>query len=154
MFIGKQSELTEKIIGAFYKVYNELGYGFSEKVYENALLLELEKLGFKVDQQKPICVFYAGKMVGEYFADLIVDDEVILELKAVKQLLPEHEAQLLSYLKSSLIEVGLLLNFGPKAENLRRVLDNSRKGHLTWVKRKKNPWNLCNPCTNFKEMRE
>jgi GxxExxY protein len=139
MFIGKQSELTEKIIGLFYKVYNELGYGFSERVYENALALELKNEGFTTDQQKPICVNYAGVVIGEYFADILVNDSVILELKAVKQLLPDHEVQLLSYLKASPIEVGLLLNFGPKAETKRKVFDNALKGSLSWVQNKNEP---------------
>ena len=134
MFEGKQSELTEKIIGAFFRVYNQLGYGFSEKVYENAMVLELRKLGLNVEQQKPIAVYYGERIVGEYFADILVNDAVILELKAVKQLLEEHSAQLLNYLKASPVEVGLLLNFGPKAQYSRKVFDNERKGSLNWVR--------------------
>ena len=120
-------ELTSKIIGAYFKVYNTLGYGFLEKVYENALRIELMKLGLKVEQQKNIKIFYDGLDVGEYFADLIVDDIVILELKAAENLCEEHEAQLLNYLKATKIEVGLLLNFGPKAEIIRKAFDNFRK---------------------------
>lgn len=134
MFEGKQSELTEKIIGAFFRVYNQLGYGFSEKVYENAMVLELRKLGLNVEQQKPIAVYYGERIVGEYFADILVNEAVILELKAVKQLLEEHSAQLLNYLKASSVEVGLLLNFGPKAQYSRKVYDNERKGSLNWVR--------------------
>src|SRR3989304_7408247 len=104
MFVGKHSDITEKVIGAFFTVYNELGYGFFEKVYENALAMELDRLGFRVEQQKPINVYYSGEVVGEYFSDILVNEVVILELKSVIQLLPEHEAQLLSYLKSSLVE--------------------------------------------------
>lgn len=133
MFEGKHSELTEKIIGAYYRVYNTLGYGFSEKVYENALVLELNKLDLKVEQQKLIQVFYDRRIVGEYSADILVDSAVILELKAVKHLLEEHEAQLLNYLKATPFEVGLLLNFGPKAQYVRKIYDNSRKGEMTWV---------------------
>ncbi len=134
MFEGKQSELTEKIIAAFFRIYNQLGYGFSEKVYENAMVLELRKLGLNVEQQKPIAVYYGERIVGEYFADILVNEAVILELKAVKQLLEEHSAQLLNYLKASPVEVGLLLNFGPKAQYSRKVYDNERKGSLNWVR--------------------
>lgn len=134
MFEGKHSDLTEQIIGAFFKVYNTLGYGFSEKVYENALGLELRKLGLKAEQQKKILVYYHSQVVGEYFADIVVNEIVIIELKAIRQLLEEHEAQLLNYLKATQIEVGLLLNFGPKAEHKRKVYDNVRKGSLIWTK--------------------
>jgi GxxExxY protein len=136
MFEGKHSDLTEQIIGAFFKVYNTLGYGFSEKVYENALGLELRKLGLKAEQQKKILVYYDGQVVGEYFADIVVNGTVIVELKAVRQFLKEHEAQLLNYLKATQLEVGLLLNFGPKAEHKRKVYDNARKGSLLWIKQK------------------
>lgn len=131
-FEGKHAELTEKIIGAFFKVYNTWGYGFAEKVYENALTIELRKLEIKVEQQKSITVYYEGSVVGEYVADMIVADVVMLELKAVRQATDEHEAQLLNYLKATPIEVGLLLNFGPKAEYKRKVFDNERKGSLVW----------------------
>ena len=134
MFEGRHSDLTEKIIGAFYKVYNALGYGFSEKVYENALAFELRQLGLLVEQQKQILVYYAGQVMGEYAADLVINGVVIIELKAVRQLLEEHEAQLLNYLKATPIEVGLLLTFGPKAEYRRKVYDNERKGSLGWLK--------------------
>ena len=130
---GKHADLTEKIIGAFYKVYNTLGYGFSEKVYENALAYELRKLGLKVEQQARIVVYYESEVVGEYQADLVVNGVVIVELKAARQLADEHEAQLLNYLKATPIEVGLLLNFGPKAEIKRKVYDNERKGSLAWT---------------------
>ena len=135
-FKGKHSDLTGKIIGAFFKVHNTLGYGFSEKVYENALALELQKLGLKVEPQKKILVYYDGQMVGEYFADIVVNGVVIVELKAVRQILERHEAQLLNYLKATRVEVGLLLNFGPKAEHKRKVYDNDRKGSLTWTQPK------------------
>jgi GxxExxY protein len=130
---GKHADLTKKIIGAFYKVYNTLGYGFSEKVYENALAHELRKLGLEVEQQARIVVYYEGEVVGEYQADLVVNDVVIVELKAARQLADEHEAQLLNYLKATPIEVGLLLNFGPKADIKRKVYDNERKGSLEWT---------------------
>ena len=118
----KYSDLTDQILKAFYKVYNILGYGFLEKVYENALHLELISLGFIVDKQKQIDVYYADKRLGEYYADLIVNDIVIIEVKAHEYLLNEHENQLLNYLKATHIEVGLLLNFGKKPEIKERCL--------------------------------
>jgi len=133
MFEGKHSDVTKKIIQAFFKVYNVLGYGFSEKVYQNSLAIELAKLGLQVEQQKQIEVYYDSHVVGEYFADMVINGCVIIELKAVRQLLDEHEAQLLNYLKATPIEVGLLLNFGPKAEFKRKVYDNARKGSLDWT---------------------
>ncbi len=133
MFEGKHSDVTEKIIQAFFKVYNVLGYGFSEKVYQNSLAIELAKLGLQVEQQRQIEVYYDGHVVGEYFADMVINGCVIIELKAVRQLLDEHEAQLLNYLKATPIEVGLVLNFGPKAEFKRKVYDNARKGSLDWT---------------------
>jgi GxxExxY protein len=132
-FVGKYADITEKIIGAYYKVYNQLGYGFLEKVYENALALELEKIGFKVEHQKKIVVYYDGHVVGDYFADLFVDDVIIVELKALRELSEEHEAQLLNYLKATPIEVGLLLNFGLEPAHKRKVFDNERKGTLSWI---------------------
>lgn len=120
----KHSEITEKVIKAFYKVYNTLGYGFLEKVYENALLLELEAIGLNVNRQAPISVFYEGKEVGTYFADLIVEGLVIIELKACENLCEEHGLQLINYLKATEIEVGLLLNFGKKPAFKRKVYSN------------------------------
>ena len=135
---GKHADLTRKIIGAFYQVYNTLGYGFSEKVYENSLAIELKKLGLKVQKQQEIIVYYEGVNVGEYFADAVVGGAVILELKAVRKLSEDHEAQLLNYLKATTIEVGLLLNFGPNAEVKRKTYDNHRKGSLTWTRTQMN----------------
>ncbi len=129
----KYTDITELIIKAFYTVYNTLGYGFQEKVYRNALAIELRKLGLKVIQEARIVVYYDGEMVGEYFADLLVAGAVIVELKAVKRLLEEHEAQLLNYLKATPYEVGLLLNFGPKPQIKRKAFDNSRKGSMRWL---------------------
>jgi GxxExxY protein len=133
MLINKHNELTEKIIKAFFAVYNALGYGFLERVYENALALELVRLGLQVEQQKRIAVYYSGQVVGEYFADIVVNGVVIVELKASRRILEEHEAQLLNYLKATPIEVGLLFNFGPKAGFKRKLYDNERKGTLTWT---------------------
>ncbi len=130
----KHSHLTETIIKGFYTVYNALGYGFLEKVYANALALELRALGLDVVQEQRITVYYHEAQIGEYAADLVVNDAVIVELKAVKTLLEEHEAQLLNYLKATPYEVGLLLNFGPKPEVKRKAFDNDRKGTLSWLK--------------------
>ena len=123
----KHKGLTEAIINIFYKVYNTLGYGFLEKVYENAMMIEFVRTNIPAVSQSPIQVLYEDKVVGEYFADILVDEKVIVEIKAVKNLNPEHEAQLLNYLKATDIEVGLLLNFGPKPEIKRKAFDNSRK---------------------------
>jgi GxxExxY protein len=123
----KYSELTDKIIKAFYKVYNALGYGFLEKVYENALLIELKKEGLEATAQAPIKVLYENQMIGEYFADILVGNKVIVEIKAVKCFAVEHEAQLLNYLKATETEVGLLLNFGIKPEVKRKAFNNLRK---------------------------
>ncbi len=123
----KHKELTEAIIKIFYKVYNTLGYGFLEKVYENAMMIELLKRNIPAISQSPIQVVYEDEIVGEYFADILVDEKVIVEIKAAKNLNPDHEAQLLNYLKATDIEVGLLLNFGPKPEIRRKAFENSRK---------------------------
>jgi GxxExxY protein len=123
----KHVELTEQIIGAFYEVYNSLGYGFLERAYENALVFELRKLGLHVVAQAPITVSYKGVLVGEYVADILVDDKVIVDIKAAKSLMSEHDAQLLNYLKATKIEVGLLVNFGPKAEVRHKAFNNARK---------------------------
>ncbi len=133
--VFKHTASTDKIINTFYTVYNTLGYGFLEKVYRNAMALELGKQGLAVCVEKPICVYYDGVIVGEYFADLVVGEVVIVELKAVRQLADEHEAQLLNYLKATTYEVGLLLNFGPKPEIKRKAFDNSRKGLMKWIEK-------------------
>ena len=124
---GKHRALTEKIIGVFYRVYNTLGYGFLEKIYENAMMLELEKEGIPAVAPSPIKVSYGGRVIGEYFADILVDGKVIVEIKATRGLPFESEAQLLKYLKATDIEVGILLNFGPVPEIKRKVFDNFRK---------------------------
>jgi len=123
----KYKELTEKIIEIFYRVYNKLGYGFLEKIYENAMMIEFGKEGIPATSQSPIKVLYEKQVIGEYFADILVDEKVIVEIKASRGLAIEHEAQLLNYLKATNIEVGLLLNFGPKPEIKRKVFDNFRK---------------------------
>jgi len=140
---AKHKDITELIIQAFYTVYNTLGYGFLEKVYQNALVIELRRLGPEVIPEAPIKVYYnpstgsgqRGQVVGEYFAGLLVAGAVLVEIKAVRTLAPEHEAQLLNYLKATPYEVGLLLNFGPKPQFKRKVYDNELKGGLSWVRK-------------------
>lgn len=126
----KHSELTGQIIKAFYKVYNVLGYGFLEKVYENAFLIELRKIGLQCSQQYPIDVFYETEKVGYYYADIIVEDKIILELNAAEALSSEHEAQLTNYLRATHIEVGLLINFGKEPQFKRKVFSNDHKPNL------------------------
>ncbi|MBA4187034.1 MAG: GxxExxY protein [Planctomycetaceae bacterium] len=121
-----QAEVTERIIAAFYQVYNTLGHGFLEKVYQNAMELELKARGLNVIPQAPLKVYYAGVVVGEYFADFLVEASVIVELKAAEQIATEHHAQLLNYLKATDIDIGLLLNFGPKPEVRRKVYQTAR----------------------------
>ncbi|NQT63801.1 MAG: GxxExxY protein [Candidatus Marinimicrobia bacterium] len=123
----KHSEVTDKIIKAFYEVYNELGSGFLESVYESAMEIVLKDFGLIVERQRGLPVFFRGQNLSLFRADLVVNHKVILELKAVKSLAPEHEAQLLNYLKATDIEVGLLINFGPKPSFKRFVFGNSRK---------------------------
>ena len=120
----KHSEITGLILKAFFKVYNTLGYGFLEKVYENAMLIELRKLGLECSNQLPIEVFYDDHIVGNYTADILVEELVIVELKAIETLASIHETVLVNYLKGTELEVGLLLNFGPKPQYKRRVLTN------------------------------
>ena len=119
----KHGDITEKIIGAAYEVYNTLGFGFLEKVFENAMAIELRDADLNVEQQVPITVHYKGEVVGEFAADLVVDGKVIVELKAVAALDPIHEVQLVNYLKATGIEVGLLINFGREIRIQRKILD-------------------------------
>jgi GxxExxY protein len=117
----QKSELTDAIICCFYNVYNRLGAGFLEKVYENALLIELRKIGLTAVAQYPISVYYDGIAVGEYFADITVEGKIILEIKVANCLTSAHEAQLVNYLKATGFEIGLLLNFGPEPQVKRKV---------------------------------
>ncbi len=119
-FIHK--ELTYKIIGCAMKVHRELGYGFLEKVYENALMVLLEKEGIKARQQYPISVYFENKVVGEYFADILVEDKVLIELKAIERTANTHTAQLLNYLKATKIRLGLLINFSPRKLEYERII--------------------------------
>ena len=123
----KHAELTEKIIGIFYSVYNELGHGFLESVYEEAMAMSLEAAGMTVTRQLTVPVWFHGRQIGDFRADLVVDDRVLVELKAVQRLEPAHDAQLMNYLKSTRFEVGLLLNFGTRPEVHRRIVGNHRK---------------------------
>ncbi len=120
-------ELSQKIIGAFYDVYNTLGYGFLEKVYENAFEFELKSMGISVQSQVPIEVFYKNAKVGQYYADLLIDNCIIVELKSAESLCEEHEYQLLNYLKATNIELGLLFNFGREPQFKSLIYSNSRK---------------------------
>lgn len=121
------SDITNEVLNAFYDVYNELGYGFLEKVYKNALFNELTHRGIRCQKEYPISVYYKGVCVGEYYADIMIEDKIILELKAVKAILPEHLAQLNNYLRATDAEVGLLLNFGMEPQKKRVVFTNDRK---------------------------
>jgi len=120
----KFKALTEQIIQAAFTVHNTLGSGFLEKVYENALAIELDKTGLKVAQQVPLRVVYKDLIVGEYCADLVVEGKIILELKAVAHILPIHEVQLVNYLKATGLEIGLLINFSNKRVEVRRKIQS------------------------------
>lgn len=116
-----EADLTERVIGIFYAVYNELGHGFLESVYENSLALALRETGIAAVQQAPLRVEFRGRTVGEFRADLLVDDRLIVEIKAVSRLAPAHEVQLVNYLKATGIRVGLLMNFGLYPQFKRRI---------------------------------
>ena len=123
----KHKEITDKIIRVFYEVYNELGHGFLESVYERSLEIALNSLDLKVCRQIQIPVWFRGKPVGDFTADMLIENSVLLELKAARALDTSHQAQLLNYLRATEIEVGLLLNFGLKPEFKRLIFDNPRK---------------------------
>ncbi len=123
----KYSDLTELIIGEFYDVYNELGFGFLESVYRNALQFALQDKGLTADAETPTSVFFRGRNVGDFRADLIVNQCILLELKTANTIDAAHEAQVLNYLRATSLEVGLVLNFGPKPQVHRYLLDNARK---------------------------
>ena len=138
------AEITAKIINSFYKVHNTLGYGFLEKVYENALIIELKRAEMNVSQQQNIRVFYENQIVGDYYADLIVNENIILEIKAAENLKAENRSQLINYLKATDKEIGLLLNFGKSAEFKRVIFTNDRKD-LTEIQ-------TTNPCPSVKSV--
>lgn len=125
----KHAEITERLIGLFFEVYRELGHGFLESVYEEAYGVALEESGLEFKRQVPLSVSFRGRTIGEFRADAIVEDAVLVELKAARALAPSHEAQLLNYLSATNLEVGLILNFGPRPKFLRRVLENARKAY-------------------------
>ena len=121
----KYSDITERIIKEAYYVYNILGYGFLEKVYENALFKRLNNVGLHVERQYAIEVYFENEIVGEFYADLVVENKVIIEVKAVERLNPVYEVQLVNYLKATEIEVGLLINFGKRIEIKRKVFSKN-----------------------------
>ena len=123
----KHSELTDLIIAVFYDVYNELGFGFLESVYRNSLRLALLDKGLTVEHEVPVTVLFRGQNVGDFRADLVVNGTILLELKTAEQIVAAHESQVLNYLRSTALELGLILNFGPKPQVRRLLLDNSRK---------------------------
>ncbi len=123
------------IIGVFYQVHSELGFGFSEKVYQNAFAFALRDAGMEVEEQVPIKVYYRERQVGEYFADMVVNKAILLELKSANAIMEEHKAQLLNYLKATELEVGFVMNFGKSATFARKVFDNDRKGSLNWIRK-------------------
>jgi GxxExxY protein len=120
-------QTTREIIGVFFDVYNELGYGFLESVYREAMTIALQNQGLQVEREFPLTARFRGQLIGNFKADLVVRGSVIVELKAVRSLEPAHEAQILNYLRASVLEVGLLLNFGPKPQVRRLAFSNSRK---------------------------
>lgn len=123
----KHGQITQKIIGFFFEIYNELGHGFLESVYEKSLEVALNSIGIKVCRQIEIPVSFRGHLVGDFSADMLVENCVLLELKAARSIDPSHTAQLLNYLRATQIEVGLVLNFGLKPEFKRLLFDNPRK---------------------------
>ena len=114
-------DLSEQVIKAFFDTYNELGHGFLESVYESALAIRLAECGLRVERQVPIEVRFHGHVAGQFRADMLVEDSLLIEIKAVTQIAPTHEAQLLNYLKATRVRLGLLFNFGPRPEFRRRV---------------------------------
>jgi GxxExxY protein len=125
--VGKYVELTKQIIGCAYKVYNTMGFGYLESVYEKCMLIELNKLGFKANSQMPITIFYENQDIGNFIADILVEDAVIIELKSIKNIIRAHEVQLVNYLVGTGKEVGLILNFAEDKVEVKRklrLLDN------------------------------
>lgn len=127
----RHAQTTKRLIGLFFNVYNELGYGFLESVYEEAFAVALQDSGLKFERQKPLTVWFRGCIVGTFRADAVVEDAVLVELKAARALGPPHEAQLLNYLKATNLTVGLIFNFGPRPRFLRRVLEIRRQVALS-----------------------
>ena len=123
----KNEDITHKIIGAAYKVFNTLGFGFLESVYKKAMIIELGKINFKTEAEKLLKVYYDKQIVGEFYVDLFVEDEIIVELKSVKNLTKEHEVQLVNYLNGLKKEIGLLINFGPSGVEIKRKYRSTKK---------------------------
>lgn len=123
----KQSELTDLVIGVFYDVYNEMGFGFLESVYRKAMRFALMDKGLTAEEEVAVAVLFRGRNVGDFKADLLVNGLVLVELKTAERLVPAHEAQVLNYLRATSLELGLLMNFGPKPQVRRLLLDNTRK---------------------------
>jgi GxxExxY protein len=126
----QDKEISDKILNAFFAVYNGLGYGFLEKVYENAMVYAMRQRGLQVEQQRRISVYFDGVMVGDYFADILVENRIIVELKAAESIAESHIAQLMNYLKATPCEVGFVLNFGPQASFKRLLFSNFKKKNL------------------------
>ena len=120
-------ELTHKIIGCAYKVFNELGFGFLESIYKKAMIIELTKSDLKVESEKPLKVYYDNQVLGDFFIDLYVEDKVIVELKSVQNLVKEHEVQLVNYLQGLQKDIGLLINFGPSGVDVKRKFRNLKQ---------------------------
>ncbi len=135
----KYEGLTDKVIGCAYKVYNIMGFGFLESVYEKCLLIELQKAGIHAEAQKDILVQYEGNIVGEFKADILIDDVIIVELKPVRQIVKAHEVQLVNYLSATGKDIGLIINFGEKSVEIKRKVRDIR------LYTKKNPVNPVNP---------
>ena len=126
----KNKEITHKIIGAAYKVYNTLGFGFLESVYKKSMVIELQKSNLLVEQEKPLKVYYEECVVGDFFVDLLVESNIVVELKSVKNIVKEHEVQLVNYLNALKIETGLLINFGPSGVDVKRKYRQSESNIL------------------------
>ena len=116
----KHEDVTHKIIGAAYQVFNKLGFGFLENVYKKAMIIELKKNGLKVEEEKPLKVYYEDKIVGDFYVDLFVEDEIAVELKSVQHLAIEHDVQLVNYLSALRKDIGLLINFGSSGVEVKR----------------------------------
>jgi GxxExxY protein len=130
----KHAEITGRLLDLFFFVYNNLGFGFLEQVYLNSMIVAAKRFGLDIRKKYPIRVTFEEATVGRYEADLLVNNTIIAELKTVSMLIPEHEAQLLNYLKATKYEVGFLFNFGPRPQFKRMVFENSRKGSLSWIR--------------------
>jgi GxxExxY protein len=130
-FSGVNDLLTEKIIGVFYEVYNELGFGFLESVYRESMRIALFQAGLRVEAEVPVPVSFRGNVVGVFRADLVVDGRVVVELKTADLISKAHEAQVLHYLRASPMEIGLLMNFGPDAKFRRIIMQNARKKRMS-----------------------